>query len=228
MRTWFEIGLGERFDTVRWKSAAIAMLTVLISSISFPLSAEVNNRTNIFESVDVCESYSNFLEMAAFDDTSNCHTIAKYLLANSDLGNQAFLRKLYDTTGENSSLGAIAQTMFATMRQDVLLAVSTSEMANRRILVSLTSSGDVERAVVYSHLLSEIQKSAIQNLCGSKDECDEIASVGSLESILGPQFSELDAKRADIVLMCLLRTDAYLTPIRFLLSSERFDTCLQF
>lgn len=112
---------------------------------------------------------------------------------------------------DDLTLSSISQTLFVTMRGDA----SGSDMANRRIPLSQTVSGDVELAVVHVYLLAELQKLALKDLYSAEIDSSNTSPVVSIENILREQFRGLNKVWSDVVHLCL-KIDTYLMPIRSL------------
>ena len=110
---------------------------------------------------------------------------------------------------------------------DALRSYLWSEVAVRRVSIKMASSGDLERAAFYSFLLSEIQRMAVRAMCSDDFDCDQFDETSmSVSEFVGDEFRSLEQSRADLLLLCLLKTDAYQTPIRNVLRSPRYMSCI--
>ncbi len=198
----------------------------LIILLTLSVEAEIVNEINRFDDIDVCEDYRNFLKGSSGRNQLECHPLADYLMASDGNGIRPHLRSIVDRWGEDSLLGASAATVWAVVLGDAILTYEWSELAGWRYAVRMTEVSDIERAVLYSHLLSEIQRLSVGRLCSEEFGCEEMRPLSSIGNIVGEEFANLDLVRADVVLFCLLTIDAFLIPVRDVLDSWKFANCV--
>ncbi|KZL16700.1 hypothetical protein [Pseudovibrio sp. Ad37] len=218
--------------------SAIAFLwfAVVCSTLFFGLgltdahSQEVEqiiNEQNIFEKIDPCDTHHDFLEGKNTALPENCHSIATFQIENHHLNDRAYIRQLYALAGEDSPLGALALSIQAAiLKVRPVTVFSYAEIADRRMSISMGQSSDIERAALYSHLLSETKRIALLSMCREDANCDLIPNFLTISKGYGTEFSYIDELDPSFSLNCLLRLDSYLTPIRDVLSSFRFKECV--
>ncbi|KZK97216.1 hypothetical protein PsAD5_02345 [Pseudovibrio sp. Ad5] len=189
-------------------------------------SLEVFNQHQNFDQVPKCGAHSEFLEGKDIVKPINCNSIAVFQIENSDLPTSEYLTKLYIFAGKETALGAAALAARTILYTNPITAFSSAELASRRITITLSESGDVERAVLYSHLFFEVKREILQSLCREDAMCDEISVFQGLGDSFGSQFKYIDNEKPISVLVCLLKMDSYLEPVRNILRSPRFKHCL--
>lgn len=138
-----------------------------------------------------------------------------------------FLQKAQSFSRLESTFGSMAATMQSTVRGDAKKSYSLAGVSSSRVAIKLTGSGDLERAVLYNYLLSEIQRLAVVSMCQEELACEGLAPHLSITESMGRSYAELDSERPDIVLLCLLRTDGFLVPVRRVLDSKIFNACVR-
>ena len=191
--------------------------------------AEIENAKDIYEESRVCDTYLRFLDDMRSRPESrldDCHDLAAFLIQNDTPEIRSFLRELMKFVSEGSTFGAMASTSWTVIHGDPLQSYISSEVAGRRISVRMASSGDLERAVLYSHILSEIQRMAVQSLCVNDAECSKLGALNTTSEIIGEEFKFFDKSRADVLLICLLKVDAFLVPIRNVMRSPKYMGCV--
>lgn len=203
----------------------------LLAALCFALTttfafAEVTNPPDREKHFQPCPAYLAFLQEKPLGDSAACHKLEIFLLEHDELSPLKFLNRTIELANEKTTLGATARAQKATVWGDARAAYTWSEAAARNAAITLGRNGDVERAAFYSHLLSEIQRQAVQALCAPQSGCDELEQLVTSSELLGSNFAAWDDYRADFLLLCLLKTDAHQVPIRDLLLSPKFQTCL--
>lgn len=215
--------LSKKSATGFWIYSAIAVFLL------FPTSAQpqVSNPDGLFESIEVCGGYARYLDGENSPPTAGCHRLAKFLIENKTPDVSAFLAALADFSGPDSSHAAFANTMQATVHQDAPQAYMWSDLAGVRLAVNFAPSGDVERLAFYMVLLSDIRRAAAKSLCTPEDECAAIERITRPSDVLGSEYRAFDDVPPDYIFLCLLKSDALLTPISDVLFSKRFNGCIE-
>ncbi|MDO6478503.1 hypothetical protein [Shimia thalassica] len=208
------------------KNAVLSVFLTLVILVN-PIAAEVFNRDGVFNDVEVCSGYITFLEGNGSVDGNECHRLAAFLIENQHLELTDFLTEIANLAGTETTLGALARTLLATVSKDAELAYTWSELAGRRVAIKMAQSADTERAAFYAHLLSEVQRRSVVAMCKPEANCESLEPLTSVKELVGDRFGNLDDLRADFVLLCLLRTDAYLIPLRGVLESRALRQCIQ-
>jgi hypothetical protein len=206
----------------------VALILVFGISVSHAW-AEIDNAKDIYEESRVCDTYLGFLgDMRSRPESrlDDCHDLATFLIQNDTPEIRSFLRKLMEFVTEGSTFGAMASTSWAVIHGDPLQSYISSEVAGRRISIRMASSGDLERAVLYSHILSEVQRMAVQSICINDAECSKLIALNTTSEIIGEEFKLFDESRADILLICLLKVDAFLVPIKNVMRSPKYMVCV--
>ena len=191
--------------------------------------AEIENAKDIYEEYIACDTYLGFLDdMRSLSGSrlDDCHDLASFLIQNDTPNIRSFLRKLIKFSGEESTLGALARTSWAVIHGDALQSYIWSEAAGVRISIRMASSGDLERAVLYSYILSEVQRMAVQSICMNDVECSKMGTLNTISKILGDEFKLFDESRADVLLLCLLKVDAVQVQIRSVMRSPKYMGCV--
>lgn len=208
----------------------LTMCLFISGAMAHPVHAEIVNDNDVYSGFEVCDAYLDFLSSDGDFPKQNlgdCHRLAAFLLEHHTPHVVDFIEELGEFSGEDSSLGAMARTFWSVMFVDALRSYLWSEVAVRRVSIKMASSGDLERAAFYSFLLSEIQRMAVQAMCSDDFDCDQFDEISmSVSEFVGDEFRSLEQSRADLLLLCLLKTDAYQTPIRNVLRSPRYMSCI--
>lgn len=186
------------------------------------------NKNDIFKNTIVCENYELFLEMKPVKeiDSKECHALARLIIEIGETPTFEFINSLKEKVSSSTTLGSMVQTVDAISSGNILSAFELSALSSRRISIQLTQSGDIERAALYSHFLYEIQLRAFQAVCKDNFRCGELVSLSRIPEMFGSEFSFLESAAPDIALLCLMKSDAYLLPVRSFLASARFQNCI--
>ncbi len=190
------------------------------------LCAEVRNKTDTFERSEVCESYIELLEGVTPRTDDSCHLVANYLIEAKDYGATKFFRDFEKRTPNENGLLFMMRAQSAIVFGDAARAYFWADIADRQVFSDMLSAADEERASLYSSLLSGVKVQALKSVC-TKDDCSVLDRYIEPSEVLGNGFVYLDDIRNDFVLYCLLRTDGYLLPIRDVLLSPAFSSCLK-
>lgn len=215
-----------------WSSRGMRSALKLMALLSFVFQssaafAEVRNEADVFVRQRSCGAYENFLNGKPTGSVEECHELERFIIEHDGPEITSYLRKLSSAAGAETSLGAAASALFATVYGEKLQAFNFSESAKRRMTIMLTTSGDVERATVYSHFFYDLQVQFLRDLCSGDRPCEIENSLSKIQDLLGADFEFLSHHRADRVLICLLKTDAFTVPIRDVLNSTKYLQCLK-
>jgi hypothetical protein len=102
------------------------------------------------------------------------------------------------------------------------------DVADREMYSDFILSGDQVRASFYSSILSDLKSQFVKEVCPSnKFDCQLIDRFFELDEIIGDIGKDVLEERSDIVLLCLLRTDAFSMPLRELIVTPAFKNCIQ-
>lgn len=188
---------------------------------------EVWNEDGVFAQVEVCSAYEDFLQGRETEAGDACHPIAEFLIENQSLGYLEFLEKISAGLGSENFLEMLASGLREVMFSNALLTFLWLDRADRWVFYTMKgTSRDEERAWLYSLLISDLKYRAIQSLCNPNADCNTLELFSSTKELLGSRYSWVDEARPDHILMCLIRTDAFLMPVRMVLDSPRFSTCI--
>jgi hypothetical protein len=67
---------------------------------------------------------------------------------------------------------------------------------------------------------------AVQSICINDAECSKLVALNTTSEIIGEEFKLFDESRADILLICLLKVDAFLVPIKNVMRSPKYMGCV--
>ncbi|PLS21821.1 hypothetical protein [Neptunicoccus cionae] len=212
----------------------LLLVTVIVSIGGVRLAAAqdesllVKNKREIFENIEACEGYKLFLELKPVWrlNITECHPVAQLIIKNGNKPNLVFVDALIEKTPPASLLGAMVLTLDAVRHGDVITSFLNSEIAGRRMAMGMGQSADIERATLYSHLLYGIQLFAAQAACEERFNCGELQNFARITEMFGSEFEFLDPVAPQFALLCLLKTDGYVVPLRTVLASPRFRDCI--
>lgn len=204
--------------------ASAAAIFLAQSSIA---AKEIRNQTDIFENTNVCPSYEQFLKLEGFKNDESCDQLTSIVIENYNSGYSKPLRVISNAFDPTSAISFLAKGMRAIVRRSPVDAYNWLDLADRELFRSFLSSRDFERAGSYAALLNMVKIMAIQTMCGpTNTKCDELEPFTTLEDTLGSEFDVLANIEADILLMCLVKTDNHRVPIRDVVSSRAYQKCL--
>jgi len=221
-----------RTEYIRKNARFFDMRTIFASILFFALTplasmAEVRNSQDFFKDRYSCQDYDNFLAGEEPVNPSHCHLISNFIMKNYSMGLYEFLQKFESTVNRNSGLNYLINGQIGVIRSNASRSYMWLDVADRQLFSDMMQSGDKERAVFYSGLMSAVKADAIKSFCdGENPDCENISGNLSIEEIVSELPSDVVEARPDVVLMCLLRTDAYITPLRSVLFSKRFQSCI--
>ncbi|GEM_PF-5101873 len=211
-------------------------ICLLFSVLSWALSSniaqsEILNKPDIYEGIEVCLPYSQFLQQSTLiDDASACQSIAEYIVEHRDYKQRRFLRGFQngEVVGRHTSLAKLATGVLAVLRDQPVQAYNWLDAADRHINSSMRLIGDDERAYVYSSLIAATKIRAIQPLCGfdTEEKCANLTGFITIADVLGDSADTFGNKPPHSALYCLLRTDAFEVSIRTLTASPAFQECM--
>ncbi len=188
---------------------------------------EIINEYKVFDPALECSAHTDFLKGKDVTTPNNCHGIATYQIENRQLTDIQFLKKMSLLADDGTSLGALIKAMQSSIFGDPTTIYSATELASRRVMISLGQSGDVERAVFYGQLLSDIKHKSLSYFCRKNTDCVNMGISLKTGKAFGASLSYIDDFPPQATLMCLLRVDSYLSPLRTILHSHKFSSCLK-
>lgn len=188
---------------------------------------QIFNRQNIFKQMEECDAHTEFLRGQNAATPESCHLIATFQIENQHLNDTIFLLKFYKAAGQGSALGALAlATQAAVSKVEPIYIYSYADLADQRISISLAESFDIERAALYTLLLSDVKRIALLSLCDKTAKCNRLRAHLPIGENFGDKFSFIEEVDPSFTLNCLLRSDSFLIPVRDVLSSFKFKECL--
>ncbi|GHB40367.1 hypothetical protein GCM10007094_32120 [Pseudovibrio japonicus] len=216
-----------------WLTTVFSVICVVLNLHWTPAHAssqeseQIFNEQNLFDEQEKCNTHLEFLEGKDTALPEECHSIATFQIESHHLKDIDYLTRMYALAGEDTSLGALALAVqAAVLKVRPVLVYSHAEIADRRVSISMGQSSDIERAVLYSHLLSQVKRIALLSMCKKNANCELIPDFLTIQKSFGAEYSYVDELDPSFTLTCLLRLDSYLTPVRGVLSSIRFKECL--
>jgi hypothetical protein len=190
----------------------------------------VRNAESPYRNIEPCDAYSDFLRSEnAVATEERCHPIANFLVGFGDKewATTRFLREYSEFARGNSALSFMIRAQRELMYRNPREVYFFADLADREIFFRMSAAGDTERAVLYSSLLSRLKLDSVKSICGEAVECDLPGEELRFDDLFGNGFEFMNRLRADMVLGCLLKTDAFLVDIRKLLRSRRFEICVR-
>ncbi|PLS21822.1 hypothetical protein [Neptunicoccus cionae] len=214
--------------------AALLLITVMFSIGAVRLAAAqdesllVQNDRDISEYIEACDSYKLFLELKPVDEANieTCHPFNQAIIELGELPTSEFLNILKENIDPVTSFGATVLTLDVVSRGNAVSVFAQSEIAGRKEAMRMGGSGDIERATLYSHLLFGIQLQSFQQLCEERFNCGELQNFARISEMFGSEFGFLDPVAPQSALLCLVKTDGYVVPLRTVLASPRFRDCI--
>jgi len=215
---------------------ASVLCTLCLSLFATPAAAETRNPQNIFASVKPCSAYQQFLEGVdpSEKSTQNCAELEKFVISLPELGNVGGVAEAYLETfmghkefGE-SPLAGLAMVLEALVLDEPRDVFQLAGQISFNTSYAFGRANALERAHLYSTILIELQRLSVLALVQGSGQFAGFEKGLSIADVLGERFSHLDEVRIDFVYLCLLRTDAINLPIRQVVSSPRFQSCISF
>lgn len=180
---------------------------------------------SIFHRYLDCKNYSQFLSGDQSVQSKSCPSIVNFLIEHQQKGNEDFSNQASVDFGKTSGLGFLANLQSSIFTDSLDEAYFWAENADRQVYFSMRQSQDNTRAIIYSSLLSDLKR---KFLMGERDadhsSRSEIFGFSNLQEI---EF-ELNYIRSNdptLILMCLLRIDAFVVPLKEVFTSERYLNC---
>lgn len=187
---------------------------------------QIFNRQDLFAPQRFCPPYEKFLHFEPYKNSQNCRLLENFLLRNAHLSDADFLAAYSEVVSPTSTTGTLVALAQAFMQNDLMNIFNLSGLAGGRAAGMLANSLDIERAALYGSLSFELGSQAAILFCSAEFECGGVVSPFNPSRDFGSEFIELEVSEPNRVLICLLRMDAYVIPIRDLLSSARFRACI--
>ncbi|MEM9360327.1 MAG: hypothetical protein AAGB04_29455 [Pseudomonadota bacterium] len=190
---------------------------------------DVTNESDVFEGRPICAEYQNYLGLEGGSQDTECSELEIFVSNSGNSGILEFLNAYIDNANKNSSLFLLANAQKSIVWGDYPAAFVWMDVADRQVYSDLILSGDQVRASFYSSLLSDLKSQFVKEVCsGDQIDCQLIDRYFELDEIIGDIGKDVLEKRSDIVLLCLLRTDAFSIPLRELILTPTFKNCIQF
>lgn len=203
------------------------LFSIFLSFGTLGVAEEIRNDEGVFAESDVCGAYENFLEGGGPETTTACHPVAKFLIENQSLDYLQFLKEINRKFGSGNFLDLLASGLQGVLFRDASETFLWMDHADRFSFTTFDGvTRDEERALFYSLLISDQKYQAIQSLCDPEADCETLKLFSSAKELLGIEYSWVDETRPDHMLMCLIRTDAFLVPVRSVLDSPKFSDCI--
>ncbi|MEL6641400.1 MAG: hypothetical protein AAFN63_18345 [Pseudomonadota bacterium] len=223
-----------------------ALTIVLLMPI--PANSEINNGPRIFETVRACGPFMWFLrsrydseladrsesfsssrisDLTDRPELQDCHAIENFLLRNSHETDDVFLFRLERNSGRDSALSALVNMNIAVRKGDPWEVLASALDVAMVASIKLAMSQDEERAAVYGRIAQQLQLKAMDQICGLGEMCHRLPEVSGLMLILGDDFADLDTLPSERTAMCLIRVDGFTVPIRDVVKSRAFETCVE-
>ena len=206
------------------RNARVTTWIVLLCFVS-AANAEIRNEAQIHDASEICQEYLDYLAGGLPEASDACSPIERLLIDGADLEFRQFLEHFESEANPNSALSYMLQGLSAYLIGAGVEAFYFLDEADRAIFSGFQSIGDVERATLYSSLMSEIKLEIVSRNCGSGYQCHlGFESISSSDNF-GEQVSGLDEVLPYTMLYCLVRYDAYSIPVRQVLTSSAFTEC---
>ncbi|EEE38261.1 hypothetical protein RKLH11_2103 [Rhodobacteraceae bacterium KLH11] len=205
------------------------LLGLTLSIIATTALGDVINEGDVFAGRPICAEYQDFLGLEGNPQDSECTETQEFISNSANLEILDFLSEYLEKANEKSSLFLLANAQRAIVRGDYSAAFMWMDVADRQVYSDLILSGDQVRASFYSSVLSDLKSLFIKEVCqNNKFNCQLIDRYFELDEIIGDIKKNVLEERSDIVLLCLLRTDAFSMPLRQLIVTPKFENCIQF
>ncbi len=208
------------FSKIFLQLTLIIMATIAIG--------DVKNDSNVFEDRPICADYQNFLGLEVNPEDTECTETQVFIASTGNLGVLEFLEAYSEAANKGSTLFLLAKAQGAIIRRDYSAAFVLMDVADREVYADLVLSGDQVRASFYSSVLSHLKALFVKEICQETHfDCERIDRYFELDEIIGNIGKDVLEERSDIVLLCLLRTDAFSIPLRELIVTPKFKNCIQ-
>ncbi|WP_170566043.1 hypothetical protein [Ruegeria atlantica] len=196
----------------------------------FPLNsaaADVVNERNLFSEKSPCRAYSEFLEGNPSEEENGCHPISNFLISEANSSHLEFLQKYDEALADDTGLDFLVQAQTFIIRNEPVSAYFWLDISDRQHFSDMIVAGDVERAVFYAALISKAKADAVKSLCNANYmECERLAGYIEVDEVFSDLSPQHYSTKSDILLLCLLRSDAYVLPLKEVLKSARFNQCI--
>ena len=204
----------------------LLQLVFLMTTITCAVAQSARTDPAIFERYENCVQYRQFIKGLPVESSERCLPLVDFILLNNTLSNSDYSIEAARSFGRSSGIGFLAQLQVSLNSEERQYSYVWADNADRQIFHSMRLTGDNARALIYALLLSDVKLGLMQKTL-LEWRIQRSRSIG---------FSELDAVSWELsfikinnpepVLMCLLRTDAFIVPIRTVFESAPFQICL--
>lgn len=201
------------------------VVCLLLQLFISPVSADQDTNPSVFERYGACLEYHRFLSGHGDYSTDACHPLPEFLMAHADLSHQDFIVAAGRNYSNVSGLSLVINTLYSFQNSDNAATFYWGDQADRTLFARMHVAQDYSRAYLYSLLISGIKYEVLDIICESS-ECNEGTIEVSATDELGDDYSIFDQVSSDMGLLCLLRTDGFVTPIANVVSSQRFQACM--
>jgi len=204
------------------------LLQLALTIIATTALSDVTNEGSIFEGRPICAKYQDFLGLEGDSQDTECTEVQVFVSNSGNMEILEFLNAYLEKANNKSSLFLLANSLKSIVWRDFSTAFVWMDVADRHVYSDFISSGDQVRASFYSSLLSDLKAQFVREICQDNQfNCQYIDRYFELDEIIGNIEKNTLAKRSDIVLLCLLRTDAFSIPLRELIVTPKFKKCIQ-
>lgn len=204
------------------------LLQLTLTIMATIAAGDVTNESDVFESRPICAEYQIFLGLKGNPQDTECNDTQIFISSSRNLDILEFPRAYSEAANKGSTLFLLANAQEAIVRGDYSTAFVLMDAADRVVYSDLVLSGDQVRASFYSSVLSDLKSQFVKEVCpGNKFDCQLIDRYFELDEIIGDIGKDVLEQRSDIVLLCLLRTDAFSIPLRELIVTPTFKNCIQ-
>ncbi len=205
------------------------LLQLTLTMMATIAIGEVTNESDIFEGRPICAEYQSYLGLEEISQDTECTETQVFVSNSGNLGILDFLDAYVEKANKNSSLFLLANAQRLIVRGNYSAAFVWMGVADRHVYSDLILSGDQVRASFYSSILSDLKSQFVKEVCsGNQIDCELIDRYFDLDEIIVDIEEDVLEERSDIVLLCLLRTDAFSIPLRELIATPKFKNCIQF
>ena len=172
-----------------------------------------------------CDAYKQLLSGDPSSADPDCHRLANFLIDWQHESDEGLIRQMADLADANSSLGSFTRVMWNLLKSRETELAKSAQLAQRRMTILMARSNDLERAELYAELFYRVSKNSRIGSCTGLGNCKPSVFLIKIEELLGDEFAFVENTDPSVLLMCLLRTDAFIVPIRVVLESPGFIGC---
>jgi len=211
-----------------WRRLAIGVIALLAGAVVTVSALQAGQVGSVEQNPPVCSAYTEFLKGGQPEDISKCSELGRFLMRSADLYPLRFLMEYQKVFSTYSAYDVLIRGLIITMEGDAKKAFFILDVANTTTVAAYTKAGDDDRAIVYGALILRLKLLALRAALGDHASFLDTFPGVDFTALIGPQYAVFDQKpgRPDIDLICLLRTDNIRVPLRQVISSKRFLSCV--